>query len=65
MQEVMQKIAVVTTIFVPLTFLTGLEGMNFTFMPELGGKYSYFFFLCFILSIVFLMIIWFRKRGWL
>lgn len=64
-QLIMKRISVVTTIFVPLTFLTGLEGTNFRNMPELDGKYSYLTFLCVICATVVFMVSWFRKRGWL
>ncbi len=65
MQEIMQKIAVVTTIFVPLSFLTGVEGMNFSYMPELNSKLSYPLFLVLVAAIVISMTVWFRRRGWL
>lgn len=64
-QLIMKRIAVVTTIFVPLTFLTGLEGTNFHYMPELDGKYSYPVFLGVIALLVVMMVIWFRRRRWL
>ena len=65
MQEIMQKIAVVTTIFVPLSFLTSVEGMNFSYMPELNSKLSYPLFLLVVAAIVITMTVWFRRRGWL
>ena len=42
MNKVMQVLTVVTTIFVPLSFLAGIDGMNFEWIPELKFKYGYF-----------------------
>lgn len=65
MNKVMQLLTIVTTVFVPLTFIVGIYGMNFKFMPELEYKYSYPITLIamFILAMVLLII--FRKRKWL
>lgn len=65
MQEIMQTLAVVTTIFVPLTFLAGIEGMNFKNQPELYGDWSYFAFWAVVCIVLAGQIMFFRKKGWL
>lgn len=65
MQEVMQTLAVVTTIFVPLTFLAGIEGMNFQNQPELRGKWSYGAFWVVVGIVVVAQVVFFRKKGWI
>ena len=56
MSEVMKTMAVITVFFLPLTFLTGLYGMNFDRergnMPELGWQYGYLFFWCIAVAVV-------------
>ena len=42
MNEVMKMLTIMATIFIPLTFIAGIYGMNFEFMPELRMKYGYF-----------------------
>jgi magnesium transporter len=65
MNQVMQTLTVVTTVFIPLSFLTGVYGMNFRNMPELGWRYGYFGLLGAMLSIALLMLLHFRRRGWI
>lgn len=65
MQEVMQTLAVVTTIFVPLSFLAGIEGMNFSNQPELYGEWSYVLFWVVVAAILAGQIIFFRRKGWI
>ncbi|MEH7443887.1 magnesium/cobalt transporter CorA [Bacillus sp. JJ1122] len=62
--RVMKVLTVITTIFMPLTFIAGIYGMNFENMPELSWEYGYFGAL-FTMSIIGLtMFLWFRKKGW-
>lgn len=61
----MMTLTVITTIFMPLTFIVGLYGMNFNYMPELNWHYGYFFILVLMLSIAVLMFRYFVKKGWL
>lgn len=62
--RVMKVLTVITTIFMPLTFIAGIYGMNFVNMPELNWYYGYFGAL-FTMSIIGLtMFLWFRKKGW-
>lgn len=62
---IMKILTIVTTIFMPLTLITGWYGMNFTYMPELSKKYSYptIFAVCLLLAGI-LCIIFKRKRWW-
>ncbi|MBV7504273.1 magnesium/cobalt transporter CorA [Bacillus sp. sid0103] len=65
MNSIMMTLTVITTIFMPLTFIVGVYGMNFDHMPELHWKYGYFFTLGVMAIIVTVMILWFYKKGWL
>ncbi|PLR94177.1 magnesium/cobalt transporter CorA [Bacillus sp. T33-2] len=62
--RVMKVLTVITTIFMPLTFIAGIYGMNFENMPELTWKYGYFLVLFVMLAIGVGMALWFRKKGW-
>ncbi|MBK7580021.1 MAG: magnesium/cobalt transporter CorA [Myxococcales bacterium] len=63
--DVMRLLTVVTTIFIPLTFIVGVYGMNFDNMPELRFKNGYFITLGAMAGMGALMLIYFRVRGWL
>lgn len=68
--EAMMLLAVLSTFFVPLTFITGLYGMNFTThspfnMPELSWKYGYFFALALMLISVLIVFTYLRKKKWI
>ena len=65
MNEVMKVLTVIATIFIPLTFIAGIYGMNFRWMPELGWKWSYPIVWVVMLAIAALMLVYFRRRGWL
>ena len=65
MNEVMKVLTIISTIFIPLTFLSGLEGMNFKNMPELDLDYGYPALLFFMILIVLGMLRFFRKKKWL
>lgn len=65
MNRIMQVLTIVTGIFVPLSFLTGLYGMNFEYIPELGYRNGYFILWAFMLLCVVLMIGYFKKKKWL
>ncbi|MDX1611396.1 MAG: magnesium/cobalt transporter CorA [Candidatus Thermoplasmatota archaeon] len=65
MNEVMKVLTIVATIFIPITFVAGLYGMNFEYMPELGYRYSYFIALGVMAAISVGMLIMFRRREWL
>lgn len=63
--EVMRVLTVISTIFIPLTFIAGVYGMNFEYMPELKWRYGYF--LCWIImsGIACSLIYFFWRKGWL
>ena len=64
MNQVMKTLTIVATIFIPLTFIAGIYGMNFSNMPELGWKYGYLGAWA-VFVIVFLGMVWyFRKKKW-
>ena len=63
--EVMMVLTVWSTIFLPLTFLTGVYGMNFKYMPELQGKYGYILFWVTAIVITSVMIYFFKKKKWM
>ena len=65
MNEVMKVLTIIATIFIPLTFIAGIYGMNFEFMPELQWKYSYFILLGVMLAIFIGMIYYFKKKKWI
>src|SRR5690606_24392168 len=62
--KVMRILTVITTIFMPLTFIAGIYGMNFTYMPELTYKYGYFVIQAIMIVIGIGMFIWFKRKGW-
>jgi len=63
--EVMKVLTVVATIFIPLTFIVGLYGMNFKYMPELDTQWGYPAILIFMLTVALGMLAYFRKRKWI
>ena len=65
MNEVMKVLTIIATIFIPLSFVAGLYGMNFDFMPELHWRYGYFAVLGLMLAIGIGMLLYFRRRKWL
>ena len=65
MNEIMKLLTIVSAIFIPLTFIVGVYGMNFKNMPELELRYGYFFALGGMVSLAILLILYFKKRGWL
>jgi len=64
MNEVMKILTAVSVIFMPLTFIVGVYGMNFDFMPELRFKYGYFAVLFVMLLLVLVMVSYFKKKKW-
>jgi len=64
MNKVMQTLTIIATIFIPLTFLAGIYGMNFQYMPELGWKWSYPVLLLVMLFAGIGMYIYMRRKRW-
>lgn len=65
MNETMKVLTIMATLFIPITFLAGIYGMNFEFIPELKWKYSYAFFWVACLGIVGGLLWYFRRKGWI
>ena len=65
MNEVMKVLTIITTLFVPLTFIVGLYGMNFKHMPELEYWWAYPVVLVVMLGIFVALLFYFRKKKWL
>jgi magnesium transporter len=63
--EIMKVLTIFAAIFIPLTFIAGIYGTNFDFVPELKWRYSYFVMLGLMVLITAAMLRFFRKRGWL
>ncbi len=64
MNEVMKFLTMIATIFMPLSFIAGLYGMNFHYMPELGWRWGYFAVLGLMGLIVLGMVRFYRSRKW-
>jgi len=65
MNEVMKVLTIFAAIFIPLTFVAGVYGMNFSFMPELGWQWGYFAALLVMAIIGAALIVYFRRKRWL
>jgi len=64
MNEVMKVLTIIATIFIPLTFIAGIYGMNFQYMPELGWRWGYPAVWFVIGTILIVMLVYFRRKGW-
>lgn len=64
LNEVMKALTVVSTIFLPLSFVAGVYGMNFQYFPEIRWHYGYLYVWGVFLSIAGFMAWWFKRRGW-
>jgi magnesium transporter len=65
MGEVMKVLTIIATIFIPLTFLAGVYGMNFEYMPELSWPWGYPMILLFMLAAAGGLLVYFRRRHWI
>ncbi|BBI31722.1 magnesium/cobalt transporter CorA [Cohnella abietis] len=64
MNSIMKTLTVMTTIFMPLTFIAGVYGMNFINMPELNWHAGYYIVIGIMLCLGLGMYLWFKKKGW-
>jgi magnesium transporter len=65
LNEVMKVLTIFSTIMLPLTFIAGVYGMNFDFMPELHWRYGYFLVWGIMLAVTGGMLVYFRRRRWI
>ena len=65
LNEVMKVLTIIATIFMPLTFIAGVYGMNFTYMPELKWRWGYPLILLLMLAVGILMLVYFKRKKWL
>ena len=64
MNEIMKTLTVVSAIFIPLTFIVGVYGMNFKYMPELEYQNGYYIVVGVMFLLVIGMLFYFKKRNW-
>ena len=65
MNEVMKVLTIIATIFIPITFVAGIYGMNFEYMPELGWQYAFFGVVGFMATLAIALLVLFRRIKWL
>ena len=65
MNEIMKMLTIIATIFIPLTFITGIYGMNFQYMPEIKWFWSYPAVLSIMVAIGIGMLIYFKRKKWM
>ncbi len=65
LNEVMKVLTIIATIFIPLTFIVGVYGMNFKYMPELEWRWGYPMVMLAMLVVVLGMVVYFRKKRWI
>lgn len=65
MNEVMKVLTIISTIFIPVTFIAGVYGMNFEYMPELKSPYGYWITWAVMLTMILSMLLYFRRKKWI
>jgi magnesium transporter len=65
MNDIMKVLTIFAAIFIPLTFIAGIYGTNFEYLPELHFRYSYFYFWGVLLAVAAAMLYYFKRKGWL
>jgi magnesium transporter len=63
--EVMRVLTVFSVFFMPLTFIVGVYGMNFKFMPELSWRLGYPLVMIFMAIVTIIIYFWFKRKRWL
>ena len=64
MNKIMMVLTVISSVFILLTFIVGIYGMNFDYMPELTWQYGYFIIMGMMFLIAIIMFWWFKRKGW-
>ncbi len=64
MNRVMKTLTIFSAVFIPITFIAGVYGTNFEYLPELGYRYSYFIFWGVLVAVAALMLFYFKKKRW-
>lgn len=64
MNDIMKVLTIFAAIFIPLTFIAGIYGTNFEYLPELKYKYSYFIFWAVIIAVAGALIVYFKRKNW-
>ncbi|MBN2558171.1 MAG: magnesium/cobalt transporter CorA, partial [Clostridia bacterium] len=64
MNQVMKVLTIISTIFIPMTFIAGIYGMNFKYMPELGWKPGYYLALILMAGVFVSMLVYFKRKKW-
>ncbi len=64
LNEIMKVLTIITTTFIPVTFIASIYGMNFKYMPELSWKWSYPVVLCVMLCVIIIMAYYFHRKKW-
>jgi magnesium transporter len=65
MNEIMKVLTIMSSIFIPVTFIAGVYGMNFDYMPELKSPYGYAITWAVMLGVIFGLLFYFRRKKWL
>lgn len=64
MNDIMKVLTIFAAIFIPLTFIAGIYGTNFEYLPELKYKYSYFIFWAVMIAVATALIVYFKRKNW-
>jgi magnesium transporter len=65
MNEIMKVLTIMASVFIPLTFIAGVYGMNFRFMPEVAWRWGYPMVWGLFILLTLAMLLFFRRKGWI
>ncbi|MFX1411375.1 MAG: CorA family divalent cation transporter, partial [Promethearchaeota archaeon] len=65
MNDIMKVLTIISTVFIPLSFLAGFYGMNFLYMPELSQPIAYPILIIIMVAIALVMLYFFKKKKWI